>query len=346
MGEQTNTLQLSNYNSNNYISPQTPWQTITHKIVDYTCTEHRYIEVENYEIRLFTHEEGLDTPVFDSLYFRISLKEFRYTETGTKSETDNYPAIITTDSTPLTNTYIQYAGSVFKPTWTHNLYAIVTTIPHKFILLRSDVKSLYYCDAPSYYNPCSPVGVYATLLDDTTVYVLRAPNDKWLYFRPPTNITLTGDNDFDKFKSLWYINPHGNGYPTAPTILSQDGNTYIVGYCEEFTTNNGVAPPNSETGRMALAVTLGSVESTYIDTQSLTADDPENPTITGITGRCCNFKHADNSDAVYRGSCQELWDLIVSYNGEAWATANLLNMSECDCNERTCIDTGAVQEVE
>ena len=341
------TLQLSNYSpdindNESSQTPQTPWQTITHHNVDFPCTEQRYLEAENYEIRLFTHVDDINSPIVDSLYFRIPLKETRYTETGAVNDTTNNPAIITTSNSQVINTYIEYAGGVFKPTGTTNLYAITSSLPHQFLLLRTDVQSLFYCPMSNQQpDPCSPGGLYATLSDGSTVCILRAPNDKWLYFHLPTNITLPGSTDLEKFGNLWPINSE-SGFHILPSILSQSGDTYIIGACLPYTTNDGIPPG---VGPMALVVTLGSLESRYIDTQSLTADDPYNPTITGIPGKCCNFKNADNSAAVYRGPCQDLWDIMLNSNGLAWCQTNLLDMTECDCNDRGCIDPGPVQEV-
>ncbi len=199
----------------------------------------------------------------------------------------------------------------------------------------------YYCNTLS-----MPIADIAAKIarDPVNVCVLRAPNDKWLYFRPPSNIIISEKTDLDKFKNLWATD--SQGYVTAPAIISHNGDQYIIGYCKPFTTTDGTKPPSPADNRMVLVVTLGSVESHYIDIKSLTADDPENPSVTGIPGKCCNFKHADGTKATYRGPCQELWDTMVDYNGKDWCIANLTDMAECDCKDRGCIAPGPVQEVE
>ncbi len=125
LDDNSRTIRLSNYSTNvfsgynneygyDYGNIETLWRTISHTTVDFQCTEQRYLETENYEIRLFTHVEDINTPIFDSLYFRVPLKETRYIESREASDTAQHPVFITTDSTQVTETFIQYAGSVFK----------------------------------------------------------------------------------------------------------------------------------------------------------------------------------------------------------------------------------------
>lgn len=363
-----NDLAISNYVTSTNSTNTVDFHTITHQTCsDYPLIEQHFIETEFFEIRLFANESGIGSPIYDSIYFRLPLQEKRYNESRTEQATTEFPAIITTSNTSLAQASIKYAGAVFKPTWLQTLYTLTYRTPRRFRLLRDDVVSLHY--TPSYStNPNAskydglPVGTYATLPDGTSICIIRISNsDRWLFFRPPSNIQWEVINDtatdMKKFENLWY-STSSNSYVSyeSPVIVQRSEkikNTFFIGYCKGLPFNDGsygygygygYRYPDSlvvTQKRMVLAVREDSLDSYYLDIANIKLDDPTNPPNTGEmpNSDCCRFYDADGHKRYIRGTCEELRNIMIAREGEVWYNTNVINTVDCKCQGRDCLDT-------